>query len=134
VARLSTIANCVNALRELQSLSYNEFASDHVLHSSAERDFQVAIQAALDIASMLLAEYTTTVPEDYASLFSKLAEVGIVPPDLAYKLVGMAKFRNILVHMYLQLDLKRVYSYLQHNLGDLELFAQYVSEYLTRAA
>jgi len=44
-----------------------------VLHSSAERDFQVAIQAALDIASMLLAEYTTTVPEDYASLFSKLA-------------------------------------------------------------
>ena len=47
-ARLSAIANSVNALKDLQRLSYDEFAREHVLQAAVERDFQVAIQAALD--------------------------------------------------------------------------------------
>ena len=132
VARLSIIANCVNALKELQSLTYDEFARDHVLHAAAERDLQVAIQAALDIGATLLAELSVKVPEDYKSIFAEMGEVRILPTDLAGKLVKMAKFRNVLVHLYLEVDLKRVYHYLHYSLGDLELFAQYVSEYLAK--
>jgi len=33
----------------------------------------------------------------------------------------MAKFRNVLVHLYLEVDLQRVYRYLQENLDDLDL-------------
>lgn len=43
----------MNALRSLQSLTYNEFAREHVLHAAAERDLQVAIQAALDIGEYI---------------------------------------------------------------------------------
>lgn len=43
----------VNALKNLQSLPYDEFVRQHVLHTSAERDFQVSIQAALDIGKYL---------------------------------------------------------------------------------
>jgi uncharacterized protein YutE (UPF0331/DUF86 family) len=46
----------VNALRELRHLTYNEFAGEHVLVASAERDFQIVIQAALDIGSIILAD------------------------------------------------------------------------------
>jgi uncharacterized protein YutE (UPF0331/DUF86 family) len=42
----------------------------------------------------------------------------------------MAKFRNVLVHLYLEVDLQRVYRYLQENLDDFETFARYVSEWL----
>ncbi len=35
VARLSVIADSVNALKELQRLTYDEFAREHVLHGSA---------------------------------------------------------------------------------------------------
>ena len=45
-------------------------------------------------------------------------------------LVGMAGFHNVLVHLYLEVDPHKVYSYLQHDLGDFELFAQYIAEYL----
>jgi len=53
---LSVIRDCVNALRALRPLTYNEFVREHVLVGSAERDFQVAIQAALDIGSLILAD------------------------------------------------------------------------------
>lgn len=43
--------NSVNVLKELQQLTFDEFAVDHILNASAERHFQVAIQAALDIGS-----------------------------------------------------------------------------------
>ena len=130
---MSVIANCVNALKELQPLTYDEFAREHVLVGSAERDFQVAIQAALDIGAYLLVEMSAQMPADYKDIFPKMAEVGILPPDVAPRLVGMAKFRNVLVHLYLEVDLKKVYHYLQHDLGDFELFAGYVSEFLVRA-
>ena len=42
----------------------------------------------------------------------------------------MAKFRNVLVHLYLDVDRKLIYRYLQENLGDFETFARHVSEWL----
>lgn len=130
VARLSVIADSVHVLQELQRLSVEEFTGDHIVCAAAERHFQVAIQAALDIGGMLLAHTSTRIPEHYSDIFPHLADIGVLPRDFAQKLVGMAKFRNILVHMYLEVDARRMYHYVQHNLGDFELFAQYVSTYL----
>lgn len=131
-ARLSAIANSVNALKSLQALSYEEFAREHVLHAAAERDFQVAIQAALDIGSIILAEQAVSPVESYKDVFLKLAQIGVLPQDFAARMVRMAQFRNVLVHLYLEVDLRKVYHYLQHNLGDLEAFARYVGEYMRK--
>ena len=124
----------MNALRELRPLTYDEFAREHVLVASAERDFQIAIQAALDIGSIILADQQVMVPNRYSDIFPALAEIGVLPADLARKLVGMAKFRNVLVHLYLEVDLERVYRYLQEDLDDFETFARCVSEWLQRHA
>jgi uncharacterized protein YutE (UPF0331/DUF86 family) len=116
---------------EIQKLAYEEFAREYILQDSAERNFQVAIQAALDIASLILADRSVDIPTEYSSLFPKLAEIGVIPADFAQRLVGMAKFRNVLVHLCLEVDSLRVYSYIQHNLDDFELFARYVGGYLS---
>ena len=100
------------------------------LRASVFSSAQVAIQAALDIGAHLLAELSVDVPKAYKDIFLKLAEVGILPLDFVPRLVGMAKFRNVLVHLYLEVDLNKLYYHLQHDLGDLKLFARYVSEYL----
>jgi len=120
----------VNALKEIQKLAYEDFAREHILKDSAERNFQVAIQAALDIASLILADQSVDIPTEYSSLFPKLAEIGAIPVEFAQRLVGMAKFRNVLVHLYMEVDSKRIYAYTQNNLDDFELFARYIGEYL----
>ena len=131
-ARLSAIANSVNALKTLQSLTLEEFVTDPILHAAAERHFQVAIQAAIDIASILLASESIQIPDSYKEIFYALAETNIVPAEFAQKLASMAGFRNVLVHLYLVVDLERVFQYLQTNLEDFELFAKYVSEYIAQ--
>ncbi len=90
---MSVIANCVNALRTFRPLTYEEFARDYILTGAAERNFQVAIQAALDIASLILAHQTTILPKEYKDLFPALAQIGVLPADFAQRLVAMAKFR-----------------------------------------
>jgi len=107
-------------------------ARDHIARAATERNFQVAIQAALDIGTILLAALSVDVPGEYKEIFPRLAEVGVLPAGFAEKLVGMASFRNVLVHLYMEIDRARMYQYLQENLGDFELFARYVSEYLAR--
>lgn len=129
---MSAIANSVNALKSLQALTYEEFAREHVLHAATERDFQVAIQAALDIGSIILAEQAVQPAESYKDVFLKLAQIGVLPQDFAARMVRMAQFRNVLVHLYLEVDLQRVYHYLQHHLDDLETFIRYIGEYLSK--
>jgi uncharacterized protein YutE (UPF0331/DUF86 family) len=78
-----------------------------------------------------LADRSVKMPQGYADIFPALAEIGVLPRDFADRLVGMAKFRNVLVHMYLQVDLGLMYSYLQNKVGDFERFVVYVGEFLT---
>ncbi len=82
VARLSIISDAVKALKELQRLTYDEFVQEHVLVSSAERDLQVAIQAALDIGTYLLADAGTEVPNEYSEVFRASAEQAFCPHPL----------------------------------------------------
>jgi uncharacterized protein YutE (UPF0331/DUF86 family) len=122
----------VNALKSLQTLALEQFTSDHILQGSAERDFQVAIQAALDIASIILAEHSGEAPSAYADLFPGLSKLGVIPEELSERLVNMARFRNVLVHIYLEVDPKLVYQYIQNNLNDFDLYTQYIARYQKR--
>jgi uncharacterized protein YutE (UPF0331/DUF86 family) len=120
----------LRVLRGFQPMTYEEFAKNYLYTDTAEHNFQVAIQAALDIGSIILADQSVMLPREYKDIFPALAEIGVLPADFAQKLVGMAKFRNVLIHLYLEVDLQRVYRYLQENLEDFEIFARYVSEWL----
>lgn len=44
----------------------------------------------------------------------------------------MAKFCNVLVHLYLEIEVQRLYQYIQHDLDDFDQFAQYVGDSLSR--
>ncbi|GIV79736.1 MAG: hypothetical protein KatS3mg050_4130 [Litorilinea sp.] len=52
------------------------------------------------------------------------------PLNTRKNLVNMAKLRNVLVHMYLEVDLDLLYEYIQERLPELENFVQRIAEYL----
>ena len=80
-------------------MTYDEFAKNYLYTDTAEHNFQVAIQAALDIGSIILADQSVMLPREYKDIFPALAEIGVLPADFAQKLVGMAKFRNVLIQL-----------------------------------
>lgn len=131
VARLAKIREYVALLRKIRDLATeSQFVADPIVYGSAERYLQLAIQAVLDVSHHLLADLKLGLPADNRELFEQLARHKVVSVPLSRKLARMAGFRNLLVHEYMEIDRKRVYAILRHELGDFELFIRAVSRRL----
>ena len=126
--RLAFIETCLRELAEIAD-------SERVEHDVRERRFvehtlQIAIQAALDIASHVVASERLGEPGSNQALFEMLERAGWVTPRLASELRKMAGFRNILVHGYLAVDSSIVRDVLERRLEDLEAFVASIRERL----
>ena len=83
----------------------------------------VGIEAAIALCYHVTTRRLRTAPEDYAACFVTLCDAGLIAQDLSDRLPRMARFRNLLVHMYWKLDYNRVYDIMQTDLGDLRRFS-----------
>lgn len=81
------------------------------------------IEDALSAANHVIAAEGYRPPGDYADAFRSLAESGVLEPALSDRLQAMARFRNLLVHGYADVDDRRVHGFLRNDLNDLREFA-----------
>ena len=84
--------------------------------------FVVAIETCIDAGEHVLSSEGLRRPADDADVFAVLGESGFLPADLVPSLQDMARFRNLLVHGYLNVDDARVVEILRTRLGDLDAF------------
>lgn len=98
---------------------------------AVERGLQLAAQNVLDIATHLAASAGRDAP-DYATAIDVLGDLGVVPVEFAARFRGIAGVRNVLVHGYLTVDLRRIHDLLNFGLGDFVEFAGLVERYLGR--
>jgi uncharacterized protein YutE (UPF0331/DUF86 family) len=130
VARLGQIRTSLQRLQTLRSTTPDEFVRNYLISSTAERELQVAIQAAIDVAQIILADMGAPTPRDYAHVFEQLGLMKVCPPALTRRLAPMARFRNVLVNLYLEVDLTQVYETLQSDSPDLEEYARCIADFL----
>ncbi len=129
-SRLKRLESCQRRLGELAKQGLNEFLGDEVSIDLAERNLQIGIQCLLDIGNHIIAERGFQLPESNEDIFRILGKHGVIPKDFASKIEGMAGFRNILVHDYLEIDPKKVYQNLLNALKDFDEFARYIVGYI----
>lgn len=129
--KLAYIETCVRELRELahpelieQDLREERFVA-HTL--------QLAIQAALDVASHIVSDERLGEPENNRRLFELLVENGWVPETLGGPLSQMVGFRNVLVHGYQDVDKAVVRDVVENRLGDLSAFVTAIRGRMTAA-
>ncbi len=122
--RLAIVETCVRELRELARPS--AVSSDIREARFVEHTLQIAIQAALDVASHIVSDERLGEPRTYRELFDLLERAGWIEPTLAGSLRDMAGFRNILVHGYDTVDLAIVQDVVEHHLDDLLQFTESV--------
>jgi uncharacterized protein YutE (UPF0331/DUF86 family) len=87
-----------------------------------EHTLQIAVQAALDVASHIVSDDRLGEPRTNQELFELLAKNGFIDEDLARALRASVGFRNILVHGYASVDKAVVKDVLENHLGDLVAF------------
>jgi uncharacterized protein YutE (UPF0331/DUF86 family) len=129
VARLRLLAQLLAELEVTRGRGREIYRAQRELRLATERRLQLALQACIDIAAHLLAERNVPAPQDYAGLFPALAEAGVLESGLARRLASAARQRNLLVHLYLDVDDELVWRSLGR-LDDLRDFAAAVSRLL----
>jgi uncharacterized protein YutE (UPF0331/DUF86 family) len=118
--KLALIETCVQQLRTMARPE--ALRTDVREQRFVEHTLQIAVQAALDVASHIVSDERLGEPETNRELFDLLVRGGRLPEALASSLRDMAGFRNVLVHGYQDVDLGIVEDVLAHHLDDLLAF------------
>jgi len=124
--KLAQIETCVADLRRLAKPEALEL--DLRERRFVEHTLQLAIQAALDVASHIVSDERLGEPRTNRELFDLLQRGGWIVESQAATLRNMAGFRNILVHGYDDVDLAILRDILAHHLEDLIAFVSTVRE------
>jgi len=129
-ARFEDIEQSLKRLRQVQELSRAQFLADQDTLDVTCYRLLVAIEASLQICFHVSAQRLQHVPEAYADCFVLLEKAGIISQDLSQNLQQMARFRNMLVRVYWDVDYDLVYDFLQNDLDDLRAFVRAVGALL----
>ena len=128
--RFHDIVRSLERLERIKGLPKEAFLADQDALDLACYRLLVAIEAAIQICFHITAQRLHRVPEEYAECFAILGEAGIIPEELSRNLQKMARFRNVLVHLYWTVDYERLYHILHENLDDLRKFVRAIGELL----
>lgn len=108
----------------------DDYLADDEAVAASKYLLVTAIEDVLSVANHIIASEGWRSPADYADAFAVLREHDVVSRDLAARLSSMARFRNLLVHVYADVDDARVHRFLQADLGDFEDFTTAVLDLL----
>jgi uncharacterized protein YutE (UPF0331/DUF86 family) len=128
---LARIGTEVEHLQRLADLEPEDLLADRDRMSAAKYGFVVSIEAAIDVCRHIIGSEGLRAADDFADSFAALGEAGWLPVESVPDLQDMARFRNLLVHGYADVDDKRVGEILRTRLGDLRSFRRAIASRAT---
>ncbi len=130
LSHLRELSESLEDWRRYQDISIEELRMDRDKRNMALHAMLISTQSAIDIATYIIAEKGLRKPSTYRETFEILEEQRMIPEDLANDLSDLAGFRNVLVHIYWELDMNVIYGILQNDLRVLMEFKKIVKELL----
>ena len=125
--KIKTVQDRVKRLEQISRklATLQDYQTSPDIKDIAERNLQVAIEACLDIAKIIISTNDLTEPKDNKGVFTVLAESGILSKKNLEFLLPMAGTRNVLVHGYDKVEDSIVFSVIKQHLDN---FAEYLRE------
>lgn len=131
--KLEQIKTLLDELKELSEIPFEKFVENFKNIRSAERNFQLIVDIAIDINSQIVVEKGKKTPDTYRQSFLELGKLKILPPKLAQSLALTASLRNILVHEYdFEEDYKKFYDSAKKSLNPYKEYCRFIYEYAAR--
>lgn len=126
--RAREIRECIQKVQQYATVPDDEFFADERNLYSVEHLLLVAIEAAASLCNHILAKTASQAPVSYGECFEGLRLVHRLDDQLTARLVQMARFRNLLVHRYWDVDPGRVLTYARESQADFEAYLKAIGE------
>jgi uncharacterized protein YutE (UPF0331/DUF86 family) len=127
---LDALEGYLTELRSFRGIERSAFVRELALHHLAERYLELACSCVLDIAHHVIADQGYRQAVSYKDTMDVLREEGLLEADLADRLKRWMGFRNLLVHIYLEIDHGESYDAIRDDLEDLQHFAERMARFL----
>ncbi|CAN5767834.1 DUF86 domain-containing protein [soil metagenome] len=129
---LDRIAEETTHLRRLAAIDRGQLLSDHDRLHAAKYGLVVAVEAAVDAGRHVIASEGLGAPDSFSDVFALLGKAGILADDIAGAMGRAARFRNLLVHQYAEVDNEQVVDVLASRLDDLDGFRVQLAQAVSR--
>jgi uncharacterized protein YutE (UPF0331/DUF86 family) len=128
LSKARSIARCIERVREEYVGHEAEFETNWSRQDAIVLNLIRACEQAIDMANRMTYLRNLEIADDTAETFIVLGGAGLIAMDLARTLKRMVGFRNVAVHEYRELDLRKVRDIIEHRLDDLLAFSKAMLE------
>ncbi len=128
---IAEIQENILALKELSSLSLEEFKSDKKNYGLCEHHLRRALEGILTIGAHILSRLPAKT-KDYQEIILSLGKLDVVPEDFAEKNKKLASYRNRMVHIYWEVSVEEIYKITKEHLTDIEKFCEHYLDYVRK--
>ncbi len=132
--KLALLADLLTDLDRQANPTADDLRADRDRRHVIERILTQLVDIAVGLNSLLLRGHGHRHASSFRESFTRLAETGIVPPDLASRLGLAAGMRNILTHEYGQIALDLVASAVPIAREDFGAYVRHVRDTLIAAS
>ena len=132
--KFQKLSEVIERLEEYRKVPRADFMVDYTVNSASMHHLVLGIEIITDIGNHLLNEIFQAHPKDYQEIILMLGKHRVVPEELAKENADMAKFRNLLIHEYINIDLRKVYANLRKAPDIFREFAAAFSDFLEKTS
>lgn len=129
--RLQKLEQYIGELEKQQPITLEAFKTDFTRQLAVERAFQAAIESCTDIAAHIVSVYQLGHPQASRDVYRFLIDIGYLDRPFGEAMMAMVGFRNRLVHLYWDVDVEKLYQYLQEDVTLLRQFRDFTLQIIT---
>lgn len=126
LAKAGRVEGHLRRIREKRSVTVDHFLRDLDRQESILFNLQMAIQNCIDIASHVISDEELGVAGSTNEMFYMLQQNGYLAPELTEKMVAAVGLRNLIVHEYGNVDLRKVFDIASKDIEDLRAYLRAV--------
>lgn len=131
--KMGYIVNYLNEIESIRGMDAMDILRDVKNLRFFERNFQLIVDAMLDINSHIIVEENLGIPDSYSNTFIILGEKKVIPFEFAHKIAEAVKLRNMIVHKYEKVDNKKMMQDLKNGISQFEEYLVYLDDFLNKA-
>ena len=132
INKMADIQKYLEEMAPILKYEAREIIDDNLKLHTVERLFQLIVDAAIDINTHIIIEKELNVPDDYQSPFMTLGEHKILPMDFAAAIAPSVGLRNLIIHKYGKVDIKKMVDDVKNNIGQYGDYLKIISEFLNK--
>ena len=116
--KISSIKKYQKILERYKKYSKKEIEDDIDIRGAAERYLYLLTQSTIDLAEAIISYKNFRKPSTMSEAFYILNEEKMISKELTQKMVKMVGFRNVIAHVYENIDYNIVYNVMKNSQKD----------------